>query len=85
MIDGRQEFRGPPESQALSDAIRRYPTLSGAQTAAYAALSFGGAAGRLSRLIPLQKPSARQAAAAKEFLSSLGLAIDNRSFDPAMN
>jgi hypothetical protein len=50
-----------------------------------APLEFGESAGRFSKLMPRNKPSAREAAQAKASLLSLGMSIVNRGFDPTMN
>jgi len=48
-------------------------------------MQFGESAGRFSGLMPRNKPSVREAAAAKSTLFSLGMNITNRGFDPTMN
>lgn len=48
-------------------------------------LVFGKSAGRFSALMPRNKPSVREAAAAKGALLKLGMTVVNRGSDPAMN
>jgi len=50
-----------------------------------ASLEFGESAGRFSKLMPRNKPGAREAAQAKATLLSLGMSIVNRGIDPTMN
>lgn len=48
-------------------------------------LVFGKSVGRFSALMPRNKPSVREAAAAKGALLKLGMTVVNRGSDPAMN
>ncbi len=48
-------------------------------------LQTGEAVGRFAKIMPANKPSAREAAQAKATLMQLGLDITNRGFDPNMN
>ncbi len=48
-------------------------------------LDFGSAEGRFSRLMPVHRPNAEEAARARNTLLSLGMNIQRQGFDPTLN